>query len=46
MWRDIIGLALAATLLLISKTTADTVGRGQVQILTEPKPMPYSFPVE
>ncbi|MEN9226610.1 MAG: hypothetical protein Q6L60_12625 [Thermostichus sp. HHBFW_bins_43] len=44
MWRDIIGLALAATLLLISKTTADTVGRGQVQMLTEPAP--YSFPVE
>ncbi|MEN9222666.1 MAG: hypothetical protein Q6M04_09545 [Thermostichus sp. BF3_bins_97] len=44
MWRDIIGLALAATLLLISKTTADTVGRDQGQILTEP--MPYSFPVE
>ncbi|MFS8812224.1 hypothetical protein NW820_06045 [Synechococcus sp. R55.7] len=46
MWRDIIGLALAATLLLISKTAADTLGQGQVQTLTEPEPTPHSFPVE
>lgn len=44
MWRDIVGLALAATLLLISKTTADTVGRAQPELLKEP--LPYSFPVE
>jgi len=46
MWRDVIGLALAATLLLISKTAADTLGQGQVQTFTEPEPMPHSFPVE
>ncbi|MFS8883676.1 hypothetical protein NW849_09795 [Synechococcus sp. R55.3] len=46
MWRDIIGLALAATLLLISKTAADTLGQSQVQTFTEPEPTPHSFPVE
>ncbi|MGQ9836997.1 MAG: hypothetical protein ACUVRV_03270 [Cyanobacteriota bacterium] len=44
MWRDIIGLALAATLLLISKTTADTLGRAQPELLQES--VPYSFGVE
>ncbi|MEN9203147.1 MAG: hypothetical protein Q6K80_11150 [Thermostichus sp. DG_1_6_bins_120] len=44
MWRDMIGLALAATLLLISKTTADTIGREQTQV--PPEPLPYAFPVE
>ncbi len=38
MWRDVIGLALAATLLLISKTAADTLGQHPEPTLSEPQP--------
>jgi len=41
MWRDVIGLALAATLLLISKTAADTLGESQVPTLSEPEPIHF-----
>ncbi len=45
MWRDVIGLALAATLLLISKTAADTLGQNQEPTLGEPEPT-YSVPLQ
>ncbi len=45
MWRDVIGLALAATLLLISKTAADTLGQNQEPALAKPEPT-YSVPLQ
>ncbi|MFS8859974.1 hypothetical protein NW841_10835 [Synechococcus sp. H60.3] len=41
MWRDVIGLALAATLLLISKTAADTLGESKVPTLSKPEPIHF-----
>jgi len=38
MWKDVIGLALAGTLLLISKTAADTLGQSQEPTLGQVKP--------
>ena len=38
MWKDVIGLALAATLLFVSKTVADTLGQSQDPALGQIKP--------